>query len=393
MNYICYIYVLCFSYIRFHPNVKASKVYQADWESLNTRPVHKWFEDAKFGIFIHWGVYSVPAYSPSSKDGVDPSARYAEWYVHRLKHKSDVQKYFRNFHNKAYGENINYRSLAKYFKAELFDAKFWAQTFKSSGAKYVVLTSKHHDGYTLWPSKYSENWNAVAVGPGFDILKNLSHAVKSEGLKMGYYYSLLEWRHPWYGKNKWEMMGRYCTEHMIPQMKELINNYNPDILYGDGDWDFLSKVYQTPSFFEWLFNESPVKDSIVINDRWGKETRGKHGGYYTTEYDTLKKLTDNVENSSFSKVWEECRGIGASFGYNKNENLEDYSSSEQLIHILINKVSRGGNLLLNIGPTADGRIPVIMQQRLCNFLFTFKISLLLLCIDFNFSFSDILSYV
>jgi alpha-L-fucosidase len=166
-------------------------------------------------------------------------------------------------------------------------------------------------------------------------------------------------------------MGRYCTEHMIPQMKELINNYNPDILYGDGDWDFLSKVYQTPSFFKWLFNESPVKDSIVINDRWGKETRGKHGGYYTTEYDTLKKLTDNVENSSFTKVWEECRGIGASFGYNKNENLEDYSSSEQLIHILINKVSRGGNLLLNIGPTADGRIPVIMQQRLCNQVFYF----------------------
>ena len=113
---------------------------------------------------------------------------------------------------------------------------------------------------------------------------------------------------------------------------------------------------------QWLFNESPVRDTIVINDRWGKETRGKHGGYYTTEYDLVH--TDNAENKEFNKPWEECRGMAGSFGYNRNENLEDYSSSEELVHILINKVARGGNLLLNVGPTSDGRIPVIMQQRL-----------------------------
>ena len=107
-----------------------------------------------------------------------------------------------------------------------------------------------------------------------------------------------------------------------------------------------------------------MRADIVINDRWGKETRGKHGGYFTTEYDTLTSLTQKVD-IEFKKPWEECRGMGASFGYNKNENLEDYSTSEELVHILINKVARGGNLLLNVGPTADGRIPVIMQQRLC----------------------------
>jgi alpha-L-fucosidase len=111
-----------------------------------------------------------------------------------------------------------------------------------------------------------------------------------------------------------------------------------------------------------LYNESPVKDYVVVNDRWGKETRGVHGGIYTTEYDLIH--TADATTMEISHPWEECRGIGTSFGYNRNEYLDNYSTSEQLVHILIDKVARGGNLLLNIGPTADGRIPVIMQQRL-----------------------------
>ena len=103
---------------------------------------------------------------------------------------------------------------------------------------------------------------------------------------------------------------------------------------------------------------------MVVNDRWGKETRGKHGGFYTTEYDLVEN--DDASGAAFSHPWEECRGMAGSFGYNRNEVLEDYSTSQELVHILINKVGRGGNLLLNIGPTADGRIPEIMQQRLAD---------------------------
>jgi len=105
-----------------------------------------------------------------------------------------------------------------------------------------------------------------------------------------------------------------------------------------------------------------VKSTVVVNDRWGKETRSKHGGYYTTEYDLVHAT--NMKEQKIAHPWEECRGIGNSFGYNRNEKLTDYSTSEQLVHLLIEKVAMGGNLLLNIGPTADGRIPVIMQQRL-----------------------------
>ncbi|MDR2774821.1 MAG: alpha-L-fucosidase, partial [Tannerella sp.] len=144
--------------------------------------------------------------------------------------------------------------------------------------------------------------------------------------------------------------------------KELVNKYNPDIFWTDGEWDYTSERLKSTDFLAWLYNESPVKETVVVNDRWGKETRSKHGGFYTTEYDLVH--SDNVKGTRIYHTWEECRGIGHSFGYNRNENLEDYSSSEELVHMLVEKVALGGNLLLNVGPTADGRIPAIMQQRL-----------------------------
>jgi alpha-L-fucosidase len=173
----------------------------------------------------------------------------------------------------------------------------------------VVLTSKHHDAYALWPSKFSPKWNSVEIGPGVDLLKKVSDAVRKQGLKMGYYYSLLEWKHPMYGKNNWKNMSRYVNEHMIPQMKELVSDYFPDLLYPDGEWDFHSRVFETPKFLQWLFNESPVKNTIVVNDRWGKETRGKNGGYFSTEYDTVQSLLEVKDTKRlFSKPFEECRG-------------------------------------------------------------------------------------
>jgi alpha-L-fucosidase len=178
---------------------------------------------------------------------------------------------------------------------------------------------------------------------------------------MGYYYSLLEWYHPLYKK---ETINQYVDQHMIPQMKELVSQYSPDIVWTDGEWDYTSDILKSTAFLQWLYNESPVRETVVINDRWGKETRSVHGGYFTTEYDLVHD--GSSDKMKFEKPWEECRGMAGSFGYNRNELLEDYSSSEELVHILINKVARGGNLLLNIGPTADGRIPEIMQQRLAD---------------------------
>jgi len=343
-------------------NTSHSQTYTADWRSLDQRPVPTWFTNAKFGIFIHWGVYSVPAWGPTAKDGAGIYERYAEWYWYRLTDTSaggkKVHDMFKRFHDKAYGPQVKYQDFVKDFTCNMFDANEWAGIIRSSGAKYVVLTSKHHDGFALWPSKQSWNWNAQDVGPHRDLAGELSTAVKSAGLHMGFYYSLYEWSNPTYRS----AFNTYVDDHMIPQMKDLVTRYQPDILWTDGEWEHTSAEWKSEQFLSWLYNESPVKNTVAVNDRWGSETRSKHGGYYTTEYDL--EGNENLKNKVITHPWEECRGIGESFGYNRNEDLADYQTSQQLVDVLIEKVSRGGNLLLDIGPTADGRIPVIMQQRL-----------------------------
>lgn len=336
-------------------NAFAQARYEDNWKSLDSRPIPHWFEDAKFGIFIHWGVYSVPSWAPNTGEVY---SKYAEWYWKRLEGGSKECEKFLAFHDSIYGRKFKYQDFAPMFKAELFQPDEWADLIARSGAQYVVLTSKHHEGFTLWPSAESVNWNSVDIGPHRDLCGELTKAVKAKNLHMGFYYSLYEWYNPIYKTN----LSEYVDEHMIPQMKDLINRYHPDILWTDGEWEHTSKEWKAEQFLQWLYNASPVKETIVVNDRWGKDTRGKHGGFYTTEYDLVNN--ENALHKVFTHPWEECRGIAGSFGYNRNENVEDYSSAEQLINLLIEKVSRGGNLLLNIGPTSDGRIPVIMQERL-----------------------------
>jgi alpha-L-fucosidase len=331
--------------------------YLPDWASLDKRPVPQWFEDSKFGIFIHWGVYSVPAWGPTG-DSIGVYDKYAEWYWRKMDQPGKVQKYFLNFHLKTYGPNFKYQDFAPMFKAELFDPVKWAELFKESGARYIVLTSKHHEGFTLWPSSQSWNWNSVDVGPHRDLCGDLTTAVKSKGLHMGFYYSLYEWYNPTYNSD----LNSYVDNHMIPQMKDLVTRYTPDILWTDGEWDKPSKDWKSEEFLSWLYNYSPVKQNIVVNDRWGSETRSKHGGIYTTEYGLIGEK-EGIDNA-VPHPWEECRGIGTSFGFNRTEGLNDYSTAEQLVKLLVSTVSAGGNLLLDIGPAADGTIPVIMQQRL-----------------------------
>jgi alpha-L-fucosidase len=332
--------------------------YSASWESLDKRPVPAWFEDSKFGIFIHWGVYSVPAWGPTG-DSIGVYDKYAEWYWNKLTNtNSKVNKYFKKYHLNTYGPNFKYQDFAPMFKAELFNPDMWADLFKESGAKYIVLTSKHHEGFTLWPSAQSWNWNSVDIGPHRDLCGDLTTAVKKSGLHMGFYYSLYEWYNPTYRSD----LKSYVDNHMIPQMKDLVTRYTPDILWTDGEWDKPSKDWKSEEFLAWLYNESPVKQNIVVNDRWGSETRSKHGGIYTTEYGLIGEK-EGIDNT-VPHPWEECRGIGTSFGFNRTEGLSDYSTAEHLINLLVSTVSAGGNLLLDIGPDADGTIPVIMQQRL-----------------------------
>ncbi|MBO5940508.1 MAG: alpha-L-fucosidase [Kiritimatiellae bacterium] len=327
-------------------------VYEANWDSLNSRPCPAWWKDAKFGIFIHWGVYSVPAFAPYDKESVHGC--YAEHYGNPKRWERYPQ--FPAYHAKRY-PNKSYSDLAADFTAAEFNPKSWVDLIKRSGAKYVVLTSKHHDGFALWPSACSPHFNAGVMGPKRDICGDLTEAVKAAGLHMGFYYSLLDWNHPFCNTND---INKFVEQVNLPQLRELVERYRPDIVWTDGEWDYPWPVWRGPEFLSWLYNESPVKDTVVVNDRWGKRFRGNCGDHYTTEYEDMT----NDGKASDSHPWEECRGIGLSFGYNKFETTEHYLSNEACIETLCDKVSRGGNLLLNIGPTADGLIPVIMEERL-----------------------------
>lgn len=324
--------------------VLGQAAYEPTWESIDSRPSPQWFEDAKFGIFIHWGVYSVPSWGP--KD------RYSEWYWHDMQDKNGETW---KFHAKTYGERFQYQDFAPQFKAEMYDPAHWAEVFARAGAKYVVLTSKHHEGFSLWPDPTNWNWNAMDVGPHRDLAGDLITVVRAKGLRMGFYYSFYEWFNPLYRAD----VNRYVDQYMLPQLKDLVQRYQPDLVWPDGEWDHPSDTWRSTEFLAWLLNESNAPKDVAINDRWGKDCRSVHGGFSTPEYQ--HRPEGPLMNAG---RFEECQGMGKSFGYNRNETAENYRSATELLHLLIDTVSRGGNLLLDIGPTADGRIPAIMEQRL-----------------------------
>ncbi|MDD2763325.1 MAG: alpha-L-fucosidase [Opitutaceae bacterium] len=327
----------------------ASRSYEPNWESLDQRPTPAWFLDAKFGVFIHWGVYAVPAWGKVGE--------YAEWYWYKIKSDNPEDAVWRKFHQDHYGADFAYQDFAPRFTAELFNAAQWADLFARAGVKYVVSTSKHHEGFALWPSAeasrtWGRPWNATEIGPKRDLLGELAQATRARGLKFGFYYSLYEWYNPLWKTDR----ARYVTEHMWPQFKDAVTRYQPSIIFADGEWDLTSKEWRSEALLAWLFNESACKDEVVIDDRWGSDTRSKHGGYWTTEYGA--GLKDD------SHPWEESRGMAYSYGYNRAERADDYKTAREFILMLVDLVSRGGNLLLDIGPAADGTIPPLMEQRL-----------------------------
>lgn len=341
-----------------------AKKYEAKWESLDKRPTPSWWTDAKFGIFIHWGPYAVPAYAPVIEDGKFSWDSYSEWYQGKM--IANKQK-FLDHHRKYYG-NAPYANFAAQFKARFYDPAEWASLFKRAGAKYVVLTSKHHDGYALWPSAQSPYFNSVSLGSGRDLAGEFAKAMRDAGLKRGFYYSMLEFANPLYpgGRDSRRTPASLSPAEWnrvmnIPQMKDLVERYEADIIWPDGEWDYTGTEHGSEGFLAWLFNESKVKDTVVVNDRWGKDCRGRHGGHYTTEYSQAK---GSVDGNVRMHPWEECRGIGGSFGHNQFETTAHYMSRAKCIETLVNVCARGGNLLLNVGPDADGRIPPIMEDRL-----------------------------
>ncbi|XP_074029408.1 plasma alpha-L-fucosidase-like [Leptinotarsa decemlineata] len=334
LSVVFLIYVWETSGTKFEPN----------WESLDTRPLPAWYDEAKLGIFIHWGVFSVPSFG-------------SEWFWNDWKDKDE--KYV-NFMKKNYAPSFTYQEFAKDFKAEFFNATEWAELFAKSGARYIVLTSKHHEGYTLWPSKYAYSWNAKDIGPGRDLVGELGKAVRKHNLTYGLYHSLYEWFNPMYLSDKASNFTKreFVTKKIIPEMQELIRTYKPAVLWSDGDWEAYDTYWNSTGFLAWLYNESPVKDYVVVNDRWGIDIPCKHGDFYS--------CADRYNPGVLQQhKWENAMTIDkVSWGFRRNAVLSDYFTILELLSELVSTVSCGGNLLMNIGPTKEGTIAPIFQERL-----------------------------
>jgi len=318
-----------------------------DWTSLDSRPLPSWFDDAKFGIFVHWGVFSVPSFK-------------TEWYWWNLNGPyPDPETVL--FHNRVYGSRFRYADFAQQFTAEMFDPAAWARMFREAGARYVVLTSKHHEGFTNWPSNVSWNWNAHDVGPHRDLVGELTDAVRKTNLRMGLYHSLYEWFHPLYLQDKASGFATrtFPEQKTLPELRELVMQYQPDVIWSDGDLDADSDYWGSREFLAWLYNDSPVNNTVVTNDRWGKGCFMKHGGFHTG-WDR-----QSPGPSLLGHKWESCMTIDRdTWGYSRRSTLQDYLSTTEILHQLISTVAYGGNLLLNVGPTKDGLILPIFEERL-----------------------------
>ncbi len=319
---------------------------QEKWDRLNERGYPLWFSDAKLGIFVHWGLYSVPAYA--GKEG------YGEWlYKGLMNREPGRMKMMSLYADTTLPVREMYGQLARHWHAELWQPQEWARMFKDAGAQYVMLVAKHHDGYSLFADPFNPKWNSMSSGPRRDIVAELTKAVRQAGLRMGLYYSLTEWSNP---LHRWTVdpdstLGRYVTGYMMPQFRFMVDRFRPDAIFADGDWDYSAEQLHSADLIGWYYGM--VGDDAIVNDRWGK---GTQHGFRTPEY--------SAGIADLDRPWAECRGIGRSFGLNRNEDLDNYMTDRELIQHFCELVAHGGGLTLNVGPAADGTIPMIQQERL-----------------------------
>ncbi|XP_068222954.1 alpha-L-fucosidase-like [Palaemon carinicauda] len=321
--------------------------YSPDWASLDTRPLPEWYDSVKIGIFIHWGVFSVPSFG-------------GEWFWENWQ-GSHSEKYV-EFMEKNYRPGFTYAEFATQFTCEFYKPEQWADIFNASGARYIVLTSKHHEGYTNWPSKYSWNWNSMDVGPKRDLVGDLAKAIKKRAphIHFGLYHSLYEWFNPLYLQDKSNSFqtNDFVTRKTMPELLELVEQYHPEVIWSDGDWEAKDTYWNATGFLAWLFNDSPVKDTVVVNDRWGQGIPCHHGSYYT--------CTDRYNPGVLQPhKWENCMTLDkSSWGYRRNARVADYLTINELLTEVAMTISCGGNILINVGPTHYGIIPPIMEERL-----------------------------
>jgi len=344
----------------------------AEDSELDNRELPAWYQDAKLGIFIHWGLYSVPAFAKGSITFEEAAKTfdfgkwfsnnpYSAWYLNSMKIAGSPTY---EYHLKTYGKDFHYENFVSDFNKSIenWDPNSWAVLFKESGAKYVVLTTKHHDGFLLWQSETPNPFKADYQASR-NIVAELSNALRNQGLYMGLYYSSgLDWTFKtepiadimsfFANVPQQQEYIRYIDNHW----RELIRLYKPEILWADigspNDFD-------AESMIRYYYEAVPQG---VVNDRHKNKLTAQgivsavHYDFLTPEYSIFPDINP--------KKWESTRGIGLDFSYNKFEDEKDYLSVDKLVDMFVDIVSKNGNLLLGVGPRADGSIPEAQQQRI-----------------------------
>lgn len=389
--------------------------YKADLNSLTKHEVPEWFHDAKLGIFLDWGPWSVPGYAPLKGAEASTGGSYPDWYEFLM------DNLYKEYHDEVWGADFRRDDFLPLLTGERFDAEDYMNLAEQAGAKYFVPFSRHHAGWAMWDSEYTFR-NAVEMGPGRDIYRELVDAARKKNIKTGFYFSVSEWEYPVIVENslsQWdphdnlaifqdalgqipratplrsyfpaEMDGKisgkipvrdYFADYMMPLFKEGVDKYDPDLVWYDGGWGSPVSVSRTMETTAYFYNQAEGKKPVVVNNRAGstlspddlKKVRtlmesgrreeamdiylnGQQLGDYGTPEFTIGEI-------DVSKKWEVCRSISPAFGYNWQDDDESSLSSEELVEMFIGIVAKNGNLLLVVSPDGSGYLPEIQRERL-----------------------------
>ena len=297
----------------------------------------KWWHDARFGMFIHWGVYSVPAgvYNGKNIDGL------GEWIMNDAKIPRE-----------------EYEKFAKEFNPVKFDAAEWVKTAKEAGVKYIVITSKHHDGFAMWGSKVSK-YNIVDYAPyGKDVLKMLADECQKQGIVFCFYHSIMDWHQPDADSVNW---AKYREKYLKKQLAELLTGYGKlGALWFDGEWVKEWTEDQGKDLYNYVRSFQP---DILVNNRVGKGRQGMQGmnrdNSYAGDFGTPEQ---EILSTTSAFPWESCMTMNDTWGFKTSDT--NWKSTTTLVKNLVDIVSKGGNFLLNIGPTSEGLIPQPSVERL-----------------------------
>ena len=350
-------------------------MYEPTFASVSQHPVPAWFGNAKLGIFVHWGLYSVPAWAPLAGELSDVLANgnwatwfannpYAEWYMNSYRiDGSPTQAH----HDATYGKSFAYRDFAAGFNAGArhWDPEAWATLFQRAHARYAVLTTKHHDGFLLWPSRqpnpFIANYHAER-----DLVGDFMSAVRRHNMTAALYYS---------GGLDWTFNDKVI--HHIADFPAAVPQMPAYVDYANAHWRELIDRYQTMILWNDIAYPAATDLNVLFAEYYNKLPEGVVNNRFTQQFQMGADgniVSDNhfdfetPEYASFAEIrakkWESCRGVGASFGYNRNEGPAQHLTVENLVRSFIDIVSKNGNLLLNVGPMADGTIPALQEERL-----------------------------